>query len=293
MDRYTEEQATKLARRIFRGEYYPLTSGQNNWVFENGNRILTIPRHKRVQSYRTRVEANRLFSYHGLPTPPILEYDSGTEEVPEYLVVGKMTGEHPVLAKKTQKERDKIHSSAGETLRRIHNINIAGFGRLDFQMTGENQTWLDFTDEFFDESIGRVKKTEELYDTFGKKLETEYANGREAIGKSTRGQLLHADFHMGNLLFSNGIVSAVLDLDLISSGDGNWDTGHYCRTFNFDRKSGVKSFREGYGNEYDEEMERLYCLMIWTRKIGSQAINRPEALKESIPELEKILRREI
>ena len=124
------------------------------------------------------MEANLLFSHHGLPTPPILEYNFGTEEVPEYLVVGKMIGEHPVLAKNTQRERDKIHSSAGETLRRIHNIKIMGFGRLDFQMTGENQTWLDFMDKFFDESIGRVKKTGELYDTFGKKLETEYANGR-------------------------------------------------------------------------------------------------------------------
>ena len=293
MDRYTQEQATELAKRIFGSEYRQLTSGQNNWVFENGNKILTLPRHERVRGYQTRVMANQLLMHHGLPVPPIIEYRRGTDETPEYLLVEKVSGEHPVLSKCTQKERDRIHSSAGEILRKVHNIKMSGFGRMSPKMEGENPTWLKFADSFFDESIGRLMKTKDLYALFGGKLETEYFKGRKRIEGVTGSQLLHADFHRGNLLFNHGVVSAVLDLDLISSGDGNWDTGHYCHTFNFDRSMGVRSFRAGYGDGYDPDMERLYCLMIWTRKIGSQAIDRPNALKETIPELEKIFRGEI
>lgn len=293
MDRYTQEQATELAEVVFGSEYHQLVSGQNNWVFENRDRILTIPRNKRVKDYQTRVMANQLLMRYGLPVPQIIKYSGGTDETPEYLVVEKVRGEHSVLSKYTQKERDRIHSSAGEILRKIHNIKTEGFGRMSPKMEGENSTWLEFTDSFFDESIGRLMKTKDLYDIFGKKLEGEYLRGREKLERIKIGQLLHADFHMGNLLFNNGFVSAVLDLDLISSGDGNWDTGHYYHTFNFDRNRGVRSFREGYCDSFDKEIERLYCLMIWTRKIGSQAISRPHALKETIPELEKIIRGKI
>lgn len=289
MDRYSYEQAYKIASDLLPNGFTLIGRGKNNWVFEYGDRILTIPRHERVKSYVVRVNATQYLHSKGIPVSEILDYSQENNRSPEYLLVRRVKGEHIDLSKSTFLEREKVHRSAGEILRAIHNLDSFGYGRLKSDMAGENSSWIKFTDEFFAESIQRVKKSSELYHQFGKVLEEEYKKGRDNLINFSFPSFLHADFHLGNLLFGNGEVSAVLDLDIVSSGDPNWDSGHYLHTFNIDRVNGVKSFRLGYGKSYDGIRERLYCLMIWTRKIGSQAMQRPEALEETIPELEKIL----
>ena len=121
-------------------------------------------------------------------------------------------------------------------------------------------------------------------------MEREYIKGLKLIECLDIPIFLHADFHINNLLFKDCKVVGVMDLDIVSSGDSEWDTGHYCHTFNYDRNNGINSLRSGYGQAIDILAERVYSIIIWTRKLGSQAIDRPEALKETIPELENILK---
>jgi len=293
MGRYSYEQAYKMASNLFPIGFISIEKGRNNWVFEHEDKILTIPKHERVKNYSIRVRAIQFLHSNGIPVSEILDYSPENNGTPEYLLVKRVDGEHTDLLKSTLLEREMIHRSAGEILNAMHNLPSLGYGRLKPNLIGENGSWVDFTDKFFTESIRRVKKSPELYFRFGRTLEEEYKKGREKLVNFSLPCFLHADFHLGNLLFKNGKVSAVLDLDIVSSGDPNWDIGHYCHTFNIDRIEGVRSFRLGYNKSHDELRERLYCLMVWTRKIGSQAVQRPDALKETIPELEKILRGEI
>jgi len=293
MDKCSYEQAHKVASRLLPIEFSLIERGKNNWVFEYRDRILMIPRHERVKSYAIRVKAIQFLSSNGIPVSKILNYFPGDNGTPEYLMVEKVDGEHPNMLKSTSLEREKVHQSAGEILVAMHNLDSSRYGRFKPDLVGENISWIEFTDNFFAESIGRVKQSSELYAKFGRVLEEEYQKGRADIINFSTPSFLHADFHLGNLIFKNGKVSAVLDLDIVTSGDPNWDSGHYCHTFNVDRINGVKSFRKGYNQYNSLNKERLYCLMIWTRKIGSQANQRQETLKETIPELEKILRGEI
>ena len=293
MNKYSYEQAYKVALKLLPKGFTLIDRGRNNWVFEQGDRILTIPKHERVKDYVVRVKATEFLHSHEIPVSEILNYSSENKGVPEYLLVKKVEGEHVDLSKSTLSEKESVHKSAGEVLSAIHNLPCSGYGRLQPNLMGEDDSWVDFTDKFFEESINRVKKSPGLYSRFGRDLEKAYQEGRISLTHFSLPYFLHADFHLGNLLFKNGQISAVLDLDIVSSGDPNWDSGHYCHTFNIARERGVRSFRLGYNKPYDKVRERLYCLMIWTRKIGSQAIQRPEALKETIPELEKILRGEI
>lgn len=289
MDKYSREQARELASRLLPNGFIPIERGRNNWVFKCRDRMLMIPRHERVKSYAVRVNATRFLYANGIPVPKILDYSPGNNGNPEYLVVERVDGEHIDLSNSTSLERERVHQSAGEVLNAMHNLNSLRYGRLSSDMAGENESWVDFTDRFFAESIRRVRLSPQLYKRFGVFLEEEYQIGRAGLINFSSPSFLHADFHLGNLLFKNGKVSAVLDLDIVSSGDPGWDSGHYCHTFNVDRVNGVKSFRKGYAKTVDLAKERLYCLMIWARKIGSQIAQRPEALKETIPELEKIL----
>ncbi|MDP3882215.1 MAG: aminoglycoside phosphotransferase family protein [Nanoarchaeota archaeon] len=291
MDKISYKQACAVAVNVFASGFKHIERGRNNWVFQKGEQILTIPRHERVKSYELRVAASRLLESHGIPVAEIIGHSPQTTDAPEYLIVRKVAGEHINFESIGKAERKKIHISAGEILARIHEINIEGYGRLDGKLKGQSPSWTKFADEFFEESLRRVSAVPNLREKYGKILQGEYEQGRNILASNTDQSLLHADFHPRNLLFDNGKVVAVLDLDIVTSGDTAWDTGHYCHTFNVDRSSGIRAFREGYGNPINQEAERLYSLMIWTRKIGSQARQRPEALKETLPELERILAR--
>ena len=114
------------------------------WVFDGGDRILTIPRHKRVRDYKIRVRATQELISYGIPTPRVLEYSPKKEDLSEYLIVEKINGEHVNLSKKGKKERDIIHKSAGEILKEIHQIPCEGFGRLDALMIGTSNYWKEF-----------------------------------------------------------------------------------------------------------------------------------------------------
>src|SRR3989344_799027 len=289
MDNLSFEQSLKLAQSLLGNNLSHLEIGKNNWVFDGGNRILMIPKHKRVRDYKIRVRATQELISYGIPTPRVLEYSPKKEDLSEYLIVEKINGEHVNLSKKGKKERDIIHKSAGEILKEIHQIPCEGFGRLDALMIGTSNYWKEFIDSFFRESLNRLSKTEYLFKKYGYKVQEEYEKGLENMINLSKPKFLHADYHIGNLLFNNGKVTAVMDLDIVSGGDQAWDTGHYCHTFNFDRLNGSTSFRKGYGNNMDYERERIYLIIIWTRKIGSQAIDRPDSLNETIPEFEKIL----
>ncbi|MEK6952370.1 MAG: aminoglycoside phosphotransferase family protein [Nanoarchaeota archaeon] len=293
MNKYSYEQAYKTASNLLPKGFTSIERGRNNWVFEHEDRILMIPRHERVKNYSVRVKATQFLHSNGIPVSEILDYSPENNGSPEYLLVKRVDGEHIDLSKSTLLERERVHRSVGEILGAMHNLSSLGYGRLKPNLIGENGSWVDFTDKFFTESIEYVKKSPELYSRFGGILEEEYQKGRNNLINIFLPSFLHADFHLDNLLFKNEQISAVLDLDIVSSGDSNWDSGHYCHTFNIDRINGVRSFRLGYNKAHDYVRERLYCLMIWTRKIGSQAIQRPEALKETLPELEKILGDEI
>ena len=252
--------------------------------------MLAIPRHSRVKSYGIRVAAAHCLERHGIPVAKIIEYHLEEKDIPEYLVFQKIKGEHIDLETLTLQEQEKAHFSAGEILNAIHGIReIAKYGRLNAQLIGSAPSWEEFIRMYFKESLERLRENRELWAAYSEKLIHEYESHEEIVSRCIAPQFLHADFHLGNLLFKDLRVSAVLDLDLITGGDPAWDSCHYQHTFNTHRTVGVASFKEGYGRQLDARAEYLYSLVIWTRKIGSQAKERPEALQETIPELDLIL----
>lgn len=289
IDRVSLEVSANLAKKLLGKGCSPIQRGRNNWVFENNESILTIPRHERVKDYRLRVEATKRLDNYGIPVAKILKYSPEHDSTPEYLIVEKLDGEHADLEKRTSAQRDSIHRSSGEILKAIHEIPGNQFGRFNDFLVGKNHSWISFVDQFFSNSMGRVHNVPALWEEYSTKLFEDYYTLRYKMEDLQKPSFLHADYHLNNLLFKDNKVLAVLDLDIVTSGDPSWDTGHYCHTFNIDREAGTKSFRKGYG-EINEEMERLYCLVIWAKKIGSQGQNRKDALQETIPELRGILK---
>ena len=132
----------------------------------------------------------------------------------------------------------------------------------------------------------RLSADTELYQKYGKV----FCERFNKMSFSNKAVFLHGDYHIGNILFEGITLSAIIDLDIVMSGDPLWDLGHYQRTYNTGRPRGNIAFLKGYGIEIDQEMATNYAMIIWARKLASQAESRRLALSETIEELERILK---
>ena len=288
MEKIEYDRAYIIAKDILKTDKFELAEfGRNNWVFLTNELVMSIPRNGNKIQYNIRVAATKKLMEHNIPTTDVVDYNN--KNGIEYIITKKIEGSNIDLNKISLNERNELHFNTGKILKNVHSIKTESFGRMDEKSIGTSKTWKKFVENYFLESMNRVYKTKFLVDKYGRKIESSFTNNLNLCDTVNNPSFLHGDYHLGNLLFKNNRVSALLDLDIVTSGDTAWDIGHYSRTFNKSRKEGMKHFRKGYGGEYDLKREDFYSLIIWTRKIGTQALTRPKALKESILEIEKIL----
>jgi aminoglycoside phosphotransferase (APT) family kinase protein len=280
-------EAEKIAREKLGSDIETLTAGRNNWVFANHDRVINIPKNEHKIDYGVRAAVTQILINAQIPTLDVIEYQSAKLH---YIITKRKSGSSIRLADISDKDQESVHAQTADILRRIHEIKIEGYGRINSLGIGTNKSWSEFIDSFFSTSITRLYASKDLWIMFGSILENEFAKNRNIASDVKRGRLLHADYHIGNLLFNNLNLEAVMDLDIAASGDPWYDIAHYSRTFNINRKKGMATFYEFYGTIPQPEKERFYALVIWARKIASQGENRQDALKETIPEMQKIIK---
>ena len=134
----------------------------------------------------------------------------------------------------------------------------------------------------------RLSKDRGLRARFLRALESRFIEMSSLID-DVRVGFLHGDYHLGNILFQGTALKAVIDLDIVMRGDAHWDLGHFVRTRKSKCPDAMEAFVDGYGKPVDDARMRFYAMVIWTRKIASQAESRRAALAESVPEMERIL----
>ncbi|MEM4240290.1 MAG: aminoglycoside phosphotransferase family protein [Candidatus Woesearchaeota archaeon] len=288
----SEQRIHEYAQKILGKKDITLAPfGRNNWVFLTEDLVLTIPKDPRVKSYGIRVAAMQFLSKNGIPTTEVVKYSSEKSEYPfEYLIIKRLDA-HPIdIALLSSSDRLNVHRNSGKTLASIHKLQAQSFGRLDEQLKGSHASWADFVNSFFTKSLDELCKHDNIKNAYATRIKDRYNLLKPVLQRTKTPCFLHGDYHIGNLLFKNLEVAGVLDLDIVMSGDQYWDIAHYQHTFNIEREQGMAEFRRGYDLEEDPAREQLYALVLWTKKAASQSTKRPEALKETLPELERILR---
>jgi len=276
-----EERARDIAAAtVGHTNLIKIQSGRNNWVYQTNDLVVSIPRTQRVNSYAIRYAAARHLERHAVPVPRVVKY-SQVEGID--VLVAERIRAFPSYG-------ENRHRNAGVILRQIHRAPSYGWGRLNAGLVGTSPSWVDFIDDYFNTSLSRVNAHPDL-DKLSHVLREQYSRLLPLIHIPTSPSFLHADFHPGNMLYDGDTIAAVLDLDIVSSGPKEWDIGHYCFTCKDDPQHARAALLEGYGDASDQISELFYAMCIWTRKVGSQYRDRPDAFTESSDTLVTILER--
>lgn len=284
--RISIEQAKSIVDKLGIQNYVYPETGRNNWVFLTTNLCLSIPKDCSKIQYATRAAAMQHLTKYGIPTTRLVNYNQ--IDGIEYIITERITGGPINLGELNAQDIQYIHEQSARMIKSLHSTTATGYGRLNSRLEGTHKTWKEFVDNFFDSALSRLYTDAILWNKFGNELEKLYSEGEHFL-KNHSNSFLHGDFHLDNMIFSGKICKAIIDLDIVMNGDVHWDLGHYVRTFHGDRKIGKKIFFETYGN-IDEDRANYYSMIIWTRKIASQAETRRCALSESVPEMEDIIK---
>jgi len=282
--RVINDTAEQVIQTLGINNYQFAPYGRNNWVFLTETECISIPRNPNKVSYSIRVAAIRHFKEHNIPTTPLI--DHGFVNGIEYIITQRLNATNINVNSLTFSEAEHVHAQCGHWLKIIHNTSAKNAGRLNSELIGSHKSWQYFVEDYFNISLRRLSADTELYQKYGKV----FCERFNKMSFSNKAVFLHGDYHIGNILFEGITLSAIIDLDIVMSGDPLWDLGHYQRTYNTGRPRGNIAFLKGYGIEIDQEMATNYAMIIWARKLASQAESRRLALSETIEELERILK---
>lgn len=282
------EAAQRLVQSVRPTPFVLLEEGRNNLVFVSDSECISVPRDPTKTTYGVRVAAMRYLLANDIPTTRLVEH--GYHAGMEYVIT------HKLLAKKIDirvlecNERDHVLEERGRILAKLHRLHVQGFGRLNADLTGSHTSWRGFVEEYFWGSMKRLSKDRCLYSRYHSLLEEQYSE-MSSVLDTPRTSFLHGDYHLGNLLFRGLDVVALMDLDIVMSGDIHWDLAHFLHTCKDTRPNAAEMFRSGYGVAMEDARMSFYGMIIWTRKTASQAESRREALPETLEELNRILQK--
>jgi aminoglycoside phosphotransferase (APT) family kinase protein len=247
---------------------------------------ISIPRNGLKVDYSVRVAAMQYLSRHSIPTTRLVDY--GAVDGIEYVITRRIAAAPPCVVRCSTPDSESMLHACGDVLRRIHLLDASGYGRLDSSLCGPHRSWKGFVEDYFVSSLRRLSKDACLRTKFVRTLEARFGDMLPLID-DVRVAFLHGDYHSGNVLFQGTELKAVIDLDIVMRGDPHWDLAHFVRTCKWGHREARETFLDAYGEPVDEARMRFYAMVIWTRKIASQAESRREALAESVPEMERIV----
>lgn len=187
---------------------------------------------------------NQKMTEGNIPTPQIIHSSADCNFIPAPWILWKWFSGKPSCEIESKSERQNIAVQTGIKLRKIHEIEMSGFGRIDAdnEWSGENTKW---TIDFFIKRIqnliekgGTAFSEKELLDILNVTAES------NELLSFTEPRLLHGDITGGNILVSDSEDITFIDPGEIITGDPMSDLGYSQTT----RLSPI--FREGVWGGY-------------------------------------------
>ncbi len=224
-----------LAYHGFNPDCVPAKNGIINKVFISEQAVVRIPKDLPHNFYAEKF-AMSLAREYGLPVPCVLAVDDSKAIAPvSYMLEERLPGSHPGAL------NPEIVIKMGAMLAKLHSLPVEGYGRLGAFGTGIHPTWKAY-----------VARRQELSRTDFAKLNPRLAERCDSVYEDLAEQkvvpcFLHNDYHQGNLLFSNGEISGVLDF-IPRSGSPFFEAGSLLLNLG---ECAMTDFEIGYGQKFD------------------------------------------
>jgi len=180
-----------------------------------------------LPKYQREFFVYQLLKEHHLPVPQmVLLDDSKTISSFDVLITEMLDGKNleKTWSQLEKKEAEALAFQAGALLRKINDISFDYFGEISGKKPfSRHQSWYNYLKEklsyHLDEACSfqffNKQETEDIWNIF--------QLAKPALDQVKKAQLVHVDYHLGNLLHNEGKISGVLDFEWTLAGDPLYD----------------------------------------------------------------------
>ena len=186
-------------------------------------------------------------------------------EDPECLIVERLRGYAPTAHPTSMTASDRaVHARAGEDLRALHQVPMAGFGPLapaPDRPHGEATTWCPFVRFARTEGIRWLVDAGFLSVPVADVLDRRFDDAASTIIQVTQGRLLHGDLCCEHIVRSSSeTYEGIIDFGQAQSGDPRWDL---ARVRLWDGDEALDALLDGYGSDVITNEDRDFVLPLY------------------------------
>lgn len=223
------------------------------YVFRFNARDINLPKLQR-ELFSLKILKDNL-----IPVPEIVAFDSSKTVCPyDVLVTKKIDGynleqDWPKLDKKKKCE---LAYQAGNILSKIHKIKIEFFGDLASEgPLPQTTNWATYLKKRLEFHLLEAKSFDLFNDTFTAMVRNIFKSMSSIDAFVLReASFVHIDYHLGNILYKDTVITSILDFEWSLAGDPLYD---FCSIVDMDKTwpDSQKSFLNGYGKHTFTDIE--------------------------------------
>lgn len=242
----------------------------------------------------------------GVPVPRVLLVDTSKAIVPfNYMVMSRIEGETLAVAwpNLTRSQQIKIAYAAGQILARMHSVTFEKVGWVRLFPDGKSPTWFEVIEDYFERFAQFALEAALIEPALYERIRGSMEQFRPSLEAIQTGHLLHSDFHLGNILQKDGIITGIIDFEWALSGDPTYDLV-VVSEWEASEPGSVADVYRGYRSlrpfaPHHAKMSTFYKMMMlidsimlskkdyeWSRRLASK-------LEETVVEVEELLGRDI
>ncbi len=252
----------------------PAGDGCLNNVFLSKDAAVRMPRDVNYCYFPSERWAIERVREHGVPAPRVIAVDTSKSLVPvQYMLAERLPGY------RAKDSTPAMCRELGEMLARIHSVKTAGYGRVDENGNGSRKDWVAninmdrrMLPELANTDHSLAIRAESVYDDLEKYPQPSC--------------LVHGDFGLHNMLFSNEKLTGIFDFS--GKSDSPYlDIGDVLRH----APHVIGQVEEGYGTRFDYHLALLYAAANSVRKLPFMHKMLPEIAGREQKRLDETLKK--
>jgi len=193
----------------------------NKITYDNKKYVLKIPKR---------------FSIHGniivtklvkklAPVPKIIAHDLSKKVIGKEYVLYEYIPGAPIMNPGRAELKQIIRA-----IKKINKAPMEGFGWLSPEGKGYWKTWDEFVFKILGEKLRKGIRKKKISSSFASRIQKKFWDNQELF-MNVKPKLLKTDTSLGNYIFNDGKLVAVIDFDFTMSGDPLWQVGHFISMY--------------------------------------------------------------
>ena len=222
-------------------------------------------------TFGVEVLAQQKLTELGVPVPQVLHYEPWEPLTGRSMMITARLPGEPLSPAAPEEILRPVLRQAGQALKRLHSVPVAGFGwvdrRFETELRGEHPDYLSYFDEFLESDLSALAAFFSEDAMVRLRALTEEARRTLNLENAV---LVHGDFCMEHIFHAGGEFTGFIDFGEIRGNHPYFDLGAFLNADETEEQKATRWLLEGYG-EVDLRAVLLSELCFTLRFAGKKA----------------------